>query len=51
MSDTSDSQDAHDPTKLREEVEAELEQLTEETAAEEQARMDEREDAGVDEPS
>jgi hypothetical protein len=51
MSDTSDSQDTHDPTQLREEVEAELEQLTEEAAVEEKARMEDREEAGVDEPT
>lgn len=51
MSDTSDSQDTHDPTQLREEVEAELDQLADEAAVEEKARMDERDEAGVDEPT
>lgn len=51
MSDTSASHDNHDPTQLREEVEAELEKLTDEAAVEEKARMEERDEAGVDEPS
>jgi hypothetical protein len=51
MSDTSDSQDTHDPTQLREEVQEELEQLTEEAAVEEKGRMEERDEVGVDEPS
>ncbi len=49
MSDTA-SQDNPDPTQLREEVEAELEKLTDEAAVEEKARMDERDETGVDEP-
>lgn len=46
MSDTGDT-----PTELREEVEEELEELTEAAAAEEKERMAEREAKGIDEPS
>ena len=45
MSDTGDT-----PTELREEVEEELEALTDEAAAEERDRMAERDAEGLDEP-
>jgi hypothetical protein len=51
MSDQSDSEDVEDPTRLREEVEQELDELVEETANEEADRMSEREDGDVDEPN
>jgi len=46
MSDTGDT-----PTDLREDVQHEVEALQEEAAAEERARMAEREAEGVDEPN
>lgn len=46
MSDTGDT-----PTELRDEVQEELEELTEEAAAEEKKRMAERDARGLDEPS
>ena len=48
MTDPSDSQD---PTKLREEVEQELQDLTDEASDEEVERMAQRDRAGVDEPN
>jgi hypothetical protein len=51
MSDTSDEGDTHDPTEIREEVEQELEELADDASEEEIARMAERDEAGVDEPS
>jgi hypothetical protein len=43
--------DGRSPEELRHEVEEELEELTEEAADEETARMAERDEVGVDEPS
>lgn len=51
MSDSSDTGDTQDPTQLREEVEQELSDLTEEAADEEVERMAERDRRGVDEPN
>lgn len=51
MTDSSDSQDTQGPTQLREEVEAELDDLAEDAAEEERDRMAEREEQGVDEPT
>jgi hypothetical protein len=51
MADTSDTDDALDPTEIREEVEQELDELVEEASEEEIARMAERDETGVDEPS
>ncbi len=50
MSDT-DANETPDPEELREEVEAELDELARDAAAEEQDRMAEREAEGVDEPN
>lgn len=50
MTDSSNAGDTSDPTQLREEVEQELQDLTEEASAEEAARMAERDRTGVDEP-
>ena len=43
--------DPGDPTELREEVEQELDELTEDAAEQERDRMAERDAAGVDEPN
>lgn len=51
MAATSDSGDTHDPTQLREEVEAELDEMVEEETEAEAKRMAERDEVGVDEPS
>jgi len=47
----SDSSDTPDPEELREEVEEELDDLTEKAAQEEVERMAKRDRAGVDEPN
>jgi hypothetical protein len=51
MTDTSDSQDSPSPTELREDVDQELDELVETAADEERARMAERDEQGVDDPS
>lgn len=51
MSNANGTGDTPDPTELREEVEQELRDLTEEAAGEEVERMAERDRAGVDEPN
>jgi hypothetical protein len=51
MTDSSDNAATDEPTKLREEVEQELQELTDEASSEEAQRMSERERAGVDEPN
>lgn len=51
MSDSSNPGDTQDPTQLREEVEEELQTLSDEAASEEAERMAERERTGVDEPN
>jgi hypothetical protein len=51
MTDMSDSQDTQSPTELREDVEEELDEMVEAAADEERARMADRDDQGVDEPS
>ena len=51
MSDSSDTGDTQDPTQLREEVEQELKDLTEEASDEEVERMAKRDRGGVDEPN
>ena len=51
MSNPNGTGDTPDPTELREEVEQELRDLTEEAAGEEVERMAERDRAGVDEPN
>ncbi len=51
MSDTSDSNETPDPEELRDEVEAELDELSDEAAAEERDRMAQRDADGVDVPN
>ena len=51
MTASSDPSDTHDPTELREQVEAELHELTEEASDEEVERMAERDRVGVDRPN
>jgi hypothetical protein len=51
MSDSSEPDDTGDPTKLREQVEGELHELTEEASDEEVERMAERDRVGVDRPN
>lgn len=51
MTASSDPSDTHDPTELREQVEEELHELTEEASDEEVERMAERDRAGVDRPN
>jgi hypothetical protein len=51
MSEQRDPDDTSDPTRLREEVEEELHDLTEEASDEEVERMAERDRAGVDQPN
>lgn len=50
MTDQSDADATDDPTRLREEVADEIDELVEEAADEEEARMAERDLVGVDEP-
>ncbi len=51
MTDARDPADPKDPTQLREEVGAELDQLVEDASEDERSRMAERDELEVDEPN
>lgn len=51
MTDSTENPTTDEPTKLREEVAQELQDLTDEASSEEAERMSERDRAGVDDPA